>query len=214
MGSINGLVCLCDHRSGVLWNPSIRKYFKLPPHSIRHEYGGPFSDAFGFGFDVKTNDYKVVRIVYPDYPLEGDLAELYSFNRGSWGRIKGPTYPHCWVDSWNPHCWVDSWNSHSAFTDGVVHWVGFSCCLQNEQCNLVLSFDMGSDVFREMMLPKGLVSGEHRLYILVCAESLSVLESTGTFVNPTFFIWVIMEYGAVESWTKLYIIQGDRLLRN
>lgn len=73
---------------------------------------------------------------------------------------------------------------------------------------------MGSDVFREMMLPKGLVSGEHRLYILVCAESLSVLESTGTFVNPTFFIWVIMEYGAVESWTKLYIIQGDRLLRN
>ncbi|KAK8558901.1 hypothetical protein V6N12_042193 [Hibiscus sabdariffa] len=57
-GSCNGLICVqvfsfVDARVNfILWNPSIQKHISLPMFRI--------SEAAVFGFDSRTNDYKLL----------------------------------------------------------------------------------------------------------------------------------------------------------
>ena len=60
VGSENGLFCLYDENRFILWNPCIRKFINLPNPSVT----GFFPCYLAFGFDSKTNDYKVVKIAF------------------------------------------------------------------------------------------------------------------------------------------------------
>ncbi|XP_030929412.1 F-box/LRR-repeat protein At2g43260-like [Quercus lobata] len=51
----------------VVWNPCVKKYVKLPTPNFSFMTTGPYTAVVGFGFDSKTNDYKVVRYVTPEY---------------------------------------------------------------------------------------------------------------------------------------------------
>lgn len=60
VGSVNGLICLViEEYELVLWNPSIRKYKKLPV-SIPAIRNKDFRPIYGFGYDKLHDDYKVV----------------------------------------------------------------------------------------------------------------------------------------------------------
>ena len=66
-GTFNGLICLSyglpNHAKGIfLWNPGVRKFLQLPSPDVTVDTHGACM-SFGFGFDPKTNDYKVVRIL-------------------------------------------------------------------------------------------------------------------------------------------------------
>ena len=83
VGSCNGLLCLTDswryslgNNAIYLWNPSIRKYKRLPGTCLS------YSDCFelGFVYDFQNNDYKVVRISQPSSkgmpPLQFEVYTL------------------------------------------------------------------------------------------------------------------------------------------
>ncbi|KAI9085168.1 hypothetical protein K1719_032879 [Acacia pycnantha] len=78
VGACNGLVCSADYSplksaTIIIWNPSLRKYI-VPPKPITtrkkrsRQYLCSYVDPkycilFGFGFDSRNNDYKVVKLV-------------------------------------------------------------------------------------------------------------------------------------------------------
>ncbi|KAH9622757.1 hypothetical protein KSS87_002190 [Heliosperma pusillum] len=70
VGSVNGLVCLSDDLFGytyvvLLWNPLIHKYITLPVPLATYQVSvGPYVSMLGFGYDSKTGDHKVVRLIY------------------------------------------------------------------------------------------------------------------------------------------------------
>ena len=70
--SVNGLFCLCEKEQIILWNPCIRKFITLPKTNS--------AVINGFGFDARTNDYKVVSIA----PKPRPLVEVYSLKEGAW----------------------------------------------------------------------------------------------------------------------------------
>ncbi|XP_065617791.1 putative F-box protein At1g50870 [Quercus suber] len=87
IGSVNGLFCLFESEQIILWNPYIRKFITLPkplPKTYR-PIAWTYSYRYGFGFDPRNNDYKVVRIAGP-YAPKPRLVEVYSLKEGSWRR--------------------------------------------------------------------------------------------------------------------------------
>ncbi|KAL7218719.1 hypothetical protein ACSBR2_011902 [Camellia fascicularis] len=212
VGSCNGLLCISDYHGSdcaFLWNPSIRRFLTLP------ESGYSVTDSdlqfvFGFGFDRINNDYKVVKIGY--------LNDLKT--RGS---VLCKMEPYALSTlSWRPVCVVDfrfelSINTWSVFVNGAVHWVTFDPAKERGFGILIVAFIMGNEVFREMALPNYQPNGwlYRNAAVAVLDESLAVINFEFDLVLANlmcnFHIWVMEEYGVIESWTKRYTIIGQRI---
>ncbi|KAL4599531.1 hypothetical protein ACB092_11G133300 [Castanea dentata] len=82
VGSCNGLLCFSNSYKFIyLWNPSIRKFKKLP-----HTCLGQLNNVnIGFAYHSENNDYKVVRISYS--PLSILEIEVYTLSLDSWRRV-------------------------------------------------------------------------------------------------------------------------------
>ncbi|KAM7497927.1 hypothetical protein LguiA_022341 [Lonicera macranthoides] len=88
IGTCNGLVCLSEDAQQytdimTLWNPSIRKFVRLPYPNFGYNAHGAYLLLVGFGFNPVTNDYNVVRVAYPK-KVETKVVELYELSTGSW----------------------------------------------------------------------------------------------------------------------------------
>ncbi|GFZ15512.1 hypothetical protein Acr_24g0017020 [Actinidia rufa] len=98
-GSCNGLVCLSNSLDTLtLWNPSTRRSRRLPYASIEFQYPSRNHEIriYGFGHDIVSNDYKVVRIVkikgVDDDSFDYEV-KVYSLRSKSWHRAgKFPRY--------------------------------------------------------------------------------------------------------------------------
>ncbi|XP_059654767.1 F-box/kelch-repeat protein At3g06240-like [Cornus florida] len=191
LGSCNGLVCLMDDMLKFtdilyLWNPTVRKFIVLPEPSITFSSHGPYERALGFGFDSTTNDFKVVRIVYGS---GGNEVDIYSLREGCWRSIS--------VSGAIPdiHC-----ESSHAYLNGAIHWVsrGGNYRLQ------IVSFNLGTKIFSEMELPTslGYIRLPRMLSVSVFHESLCVFHNDSWERKVS--IWVMKQYGVVDSWTNLF----------
>ncbi|OIS98469.1 f-boxkelch-repeat protein [Nicotiana attenuata] len=85
VGCVNGLVCLViEQKYFLLWNPSIRKFKKLP------DPRGGYYIMYGFGYDELHDDYKVVVISNSSSYNVLDHAvvvRIYSLKSDSWRNI-------------------------------------------------------------------------------------------------------------------------------
>lgn len=141
MGYAKGLFCVweTDH-SYFIWNPSIRKSISLPRPGITKKTGAALLQYLGFGFDPRSNDYKVVRITIPTRPFETvevALFEIYSLNAGSWKVSTGAS------NSFPPGCNLCSSQMPFPCLEGAIHWTARAIGNWNEQ--FVLSFDLSGD---------------------------------------------------------------------
>ncbi|KAL3328989.1 hypothetical protein AABB24_036212 [Solanum stoloniferum] len=95
VGVVNGLICfsirLFDRLYDLfLWNPSIRKYKKLPNFRLDvsrcYYLDGHVNFKFGFASDELQDDYKVVGIfpIYTRGHLSRVEVKIYSLKRDSW----------------------------------------------------------------------------------------------------------------------------------
>ena len=210
IGSANGLFSLHEHERFILWNPSIRKFITLPKPCITVKTHGKVTCRLAFGFDPRTNDYKVVRIAFPkrtDMSEEAKppLIEIYSLNEGSWRIISAP-FPQ--------GIGFSDWSRPAASLNGAVHFAVYA--EYKPSCQLVLSFDLGDEVFRLISLPNG-AFGWSNVHTLVIGGSLSLLcyDTHKNTVNKCCSIWVMKEYGVVDSWTKQFTINlnGGKIIR-
>uniref|UniRef100_A0A5B6ZAI8 F-box domain-containing protein n=1 Tax=Davidia involucrata TaxID=16924 RepID=A0A5B6ZAI8_DAVIN len=203
VGSCNGLLCLCDDLFGdthtiILWNPSIRKSVNLPMPS-KPQWPNMF--VLGFGVNPATNDYKVVRIVYyKEYLYRYKVppeVEIYTLSTGSWRSVSSAAPSYCMVEF--------MWSQ--VFVNGAVHWIAYDLRVVGGFHSLIVSFDMGNEVFGEMMLPDAL-AGQHaiNLSITVLEESLAVFKYDKQIGTESCCIWVMKEYGVAESWTRMVTI--------
>ncbi|KAF3632616.1 putative organic cation/carnitine transporter 4-like [Capsicum annuum] len=83
-GSVNGLICLVNEAKELfLWNPTIRKYKKLPDFRTKSKDDGECT--YGFGYDDIHDDYKVVCIfTITRYPCNFQEININSLKDDSW----------------------------------------------------------------------------------------------------------------------------------
>ncbi|XP_027153035.1 F-box/kelch-repeat protein At3g23880-like [Coffea eugenioides] len=205
VGFSNGLLCLSDDLFGytnliMFWNPLIRRKFTLPSPQAVFDKLGPFMFVLGFGFDVKNNDFKVVRIAYVQGSNGYNLppkVEIFALSVGNWREID--------VDV--PENWVVEYFWTQAFVRGKVHWTAYRMNMERENGkeNLIMLFDLSTEVFEELLLPDALVDESPvDLCTLACKDSVAVLHYDRRVWSGSCSIWLMQEYGNFKSWSNMY----------
>ncbi|XP_075645685.1 F-box protein CPR1-like [Castanea sativa] len=197
IGYANGLFCLYEKERFILCNPSIRKCIILPKHCIKIKRDGHVQCHSAFGFDPRTNDYKVVIIALPYNPFymkkEPTLVEIYSLSEGSWKMIDAST-------SCPPNIRFDEHTCPAASLNGAIH---FTVKVKPNLTELaVLSFDLRDEVFHAISLPHG-TSRRGYINASVFRGLLSLICRMNT-PSKSCSIWVMKEYGVVDSWTEQF----------
>ena len=193
VGSRNGLLCFDDSDKIYLWNPSIRKFKKLPDSCL-----GNFRSAkLGFAYHSENNDYKVVKISSTPLSIHG--IEVYTLSLDSWRRVGFNLSIDVMFCCELP----------VPLVTGALHWM---ICIKegNETELMIMAFDVNSEIFTILALPddyikaktfqSSLASFKGKLAFITCACN----EQLG--FPYLYSIWVMKEYGVVESWNKLSVI--------
>lgn len=99
----------------LIWNPCIRKILVLPKTSVELTKTLPYKSRCVFGFDSRTDDYKVLRVVN-DTNAYACQVEIWSLARSSWKNLEAHVIP---VD-FSISQFFDNY-SHDVF--GNLHWL-------------------------------------------------------------------------------------------
>ncbi|CAL5362554.1 unnamed protein product [Camellia sinensis] len=200
IGSVKGLFCLHEQDRYFLWNPSIRKSMAMPKPTVKTPM-----HYHGFGFVPRTNDYKLVRIAdfYPTklpnvkQPTTTTHIEVYSLNAGSWrmSSTGSNSYPDGITISYS--------GRFTAYLEGAVHFVA---TMKKTNDKLILSFDLCDEVFQMMLLPDGIVGPLTEVRTSVFGGLLSLLCYENTAANKFCSIWMMKEYGVVDSLCKQFTV--------
>ena len=101
----------------------MRKLLQFPIPRVTFNTHGLFQVSFGFGFDPKTNDYRVVRILSIfgsplDFVNSQPVVEVYSLFVGEWRMLSASASlpPICAIISLGP----------PAFANGALHWIAIT----------------------------------------------------------------------------------------
>ncbi|OMO97198.1 hypothetical protein COLO4_14803 [Corchorus olitorius] len=213
-GSINGLVCLVDDMRSyvhnfIIWNPIIKKSVRVPSPSVTFTSHGAFDAFIGFGFDSKTNDYKLLRFVeLHDDEAEVEVeVEIYSLNANCWRSIThiAPKYG---IILKHPKTYGNS------FVNGAIHML--ACDRKGDRDrNIILAFDVSEEVFREIPLPNCLSNDPmiELLKLLKYGQSIAACNWNGNEGVKQIEVWVMKEYGVAMSWTKVLTEVAKRVRR-
>lgn len=204
VGCCNGVVCITDDQfryahDTVLWNPSIRKSVTLPKPRISE---GKFEHVMGFGFDRKTNDYKVVRIVYLESRKRPEI-DVYRLSSGSWEDISR---------SGGLGFYSIRKKAPQAYLNGAVHWFATD---KRSGRHLVVSFDTGDELFRPIVVPDGVGTDLSCLVSVrpaVFLGDLALIECKISTGQENWGVWVMREYGVAESWTEHLCLEVGQVL--
>ncbi|XP_075645397.1 F-box/kelch-repeat protein At3g06240-like [Castanea sativa] len=200
VGSCNGLLCFSDWFNDVfLWNPSIRKFKKLPDTCLSQLHLA----KLGFAHHSQKNDYKVVRISRPfTEPMPPPEAEVYTLCSDSWKRVG---------ISWRPNVvfYKFSCVKPFPFVSGHLHWMldmkEKGGGQEMRYIEMILSFDVNSEKFKELPLPN-----DHSFKDGKCLTSVKEKLALTKFERQPHgmlcCIWVMREYGVCESWSKLCVV--------
>ncbi|XP_062162112.1 F-box/kelch-repeat protein At3g06240-like [Alnus glutinosa] len=201
IGSSNGLFCLTrGFDSYVLCNPCIQKAISIPHPNIGR--GGLMENqSLGFGYCPKTDDYKVVRVVYV-VATTHSLVEIYTLRTGAWRSFTAPGPPYYFGEPIGGNSLCNS------FFNGAVHWPARTPKHQRPFHHLIVSFNMEDEVFREMAMPKSLQGDQEisEFFMAVVDGLLALIPCRDDEDMP---VWVMKEYGRAESWTKQFDIKFE-----
>ncbi|MED6161379.1 hypothetical protein PIB30_060226 [Stylosanthes scabra] len=213
MGPVNGVYFL-EGNPNVMMNPSLRQFKALPESQFTPPRGTySFTDYAGFGYDPKTNDFKVV-VIKDLWLKESDernpgywTAELFSLNSNSWRKLEDD-------DAVLPLPF-EIWGSSRVYTyvNNCCHW--FSYASGNGRTvdrstppqDLVLAFNNVTERFRKIKLPRIRYSSEEEFATLVPFEStIGVIVYPVKGAEKVLDVWVMKDYLNEESWVKIYSV--------
>ncbi|KAH1150246.1 hypothetical protein GYH30_044327 [Glycine max] len=207
-GPCNGIYFL-EGNPNVLMNPSLGQFKALPkPHLSASQGTYSLTEYSGFGFDPKTNDYKVV-VIRDIWLKETDerklghwTAELYSLNSNSWRKLDDASLPLP----------IEIWGSSKVYTyvNNCCHWWGYDVDESGAKEDAVLAFDMVNESFRKIKVPRIRGSSKEEFATLAPLKESSTI---AVVVYPlrgqekSFDVWVMKDYWNEGSWVKQYTVE-------
>ncbi|XP_060217846.1 F-box/kelch-repeat protein At3g06240-like [Lycium barbarum] len=201
-GSCNGLVLVLDRENIIfLINPTTLKYHKVPVFDLSLPLRGSNNrrscNMYGLGYDVVSDDYKVVNLSYYDtenYEYWADsFVDMYSVRKGVWKRLETP-YDHSLTDL-----------ASGVLINGALHWLA---CRKTEYSTLIAAFDLTDEKFLELPGPLDLSNNCFMCNLAAIRGCLSICTSISRD-NDTISFWMMKEYGVKESWTKFKITEPN-----
>ncbi|KAL4591307.1 hypothetical protein LXL04_004265 [Taraxacum kok-saghyz] len=236
IGSVNGLICFTygpnhdlevreNHHKEVIygsnldpdviyiWNPSLSSLLTVPPYNIPSHLIQLF---LRFGYDPKTDDFKVVKVTRRFEPQTELLdkitneewlpVEVYSMRKGSWNLIT-QEIPSNVTDLFDcDMLCVDG-------RDGHLHWVAEINHFWNA-VETTLAFDLGTETFREIPFPTSVPDSILDGNVDDISMDLAIL--AGSFVwyqRPSQIMNVrggFALYDPGEAKTKIFKNQGEK----
>ncbi|CAH1423963.1 unnamed protein product [Lactuca virosa] len=196
IGSVNGLICFYyksynDDYLIHIWNPSLSAVLTLPPYSLSTRISKKI--YLRFGFDPKTDDYKVVKFTSLFQPCnEVAKGEVYSMRKGSWELISQRLPPH--VISNQNKVDVDD-------IDSYLHWLFY---IDKEmKARTIVAFDLGAETFCEIPLPDSILDYTHWYNVVGVLSGKLCVISRGK--GGKCEVWVMEEYRVAASWVKRHV---------
>jgi F-box interacting protein len=185
VGSCHGILCLVvNEGSVILWNPSIRKFTKLP--SLKSPIKVSYI-RYGFGYDPLIDNYKVVAVFCYDSGNEILEAKtnVYTLGTNSWRMIEG-NFPV-----------PKDGLRKLTYVSGTLNWYVYT---DDDLC--VVSFDLVNESHRKLLPPN--FGGEDRYHVVlgVLRDCLCITTSSRAFYS----VWLMKEYGNEKSWIKLFCV--------
>ncbi|XP_074316750.1 F-box protein CPR1-like [Silene latifolia] len=225
IGSYNGIVAVsCQDDKLVLWNPITGQHtsVKMSVYDLHSDFNS-FNPRllFGLCYDSNTDEYNVVvgsdyqsppvtpsNYDYDDLDYESIPVFLYSFKDGS-ERVLRSALSRRLLDR---KLFI---GESGKVIRGIPHWVvqfydfGDDSGVETE----ILYFDLKEEKFNQMarpdcgvdktMLGLAAMDGENQLGCVLHDVANTSLE-----------VWVMKEYGNVETWTNLFIIPYENVSVN
>ncbi|KAI3889371.1 hypothetical protein MKX03_024462 [Papaver bracteatum] len=193
IGSCNGLLCVDFDYTSIsgdeilFWNPSTHEYKKILKPPVRD---GRLDDiVYGFGYDQKIDDYKLIRVVsYSRYDTDSEVL-VYTLGTNSWKKNENIPYN------------VSAAMVSTKPSNGALHWVakkGTNMMDPTEAAKVIVSFDIAEELIKEIQMPSCFPAIVEDLGVLGEDLFLSVDDVRGN----KFDVWVMKEYGVADSWTK------------
>ncbi|KAF9612659.1 hypothetical protein IFM89_003134 [Coptis chinensis] len=206
------LTCSFVFMALCLWNPSTKEYKKLPDTLTKfsRDRSRSYTSVYGFGYNSKIDDYKVMRIFYY-YDVDGGVGGckncycesevlLYSLQTDTCKRIQGdvPYYIHSPIQRKDV--------VRGTFVNGAIHWLGYHV-IPDQFSTQIVSFDIANEEYKKIPQPDfdntsslvsidlGVLQGGLCLYRKYRCKNKSYLD-----------ILMMKEYGLKESWEKLLTI--------
>ncbi|GJZ30694.1 F-box associated domain containing protein [Tanacetum coccineum] len=175
IGSCNGLLCILDAGTLIIYNPSTRiwsKFYRVPSAYM----------SCGFGYDESSDDYKVVVIT------RGNQVEIFSMKTRTWKK-KG-NFPHS----------VHRLHYSGEFANGALHWAGHNGESGSLNSWTIISLDLAKETYGEVLQPVYDI-GEKELKLGALGQCLCVTCSYR--YDDRVDLWVMKVYGVKDSWTIL-----------
>ncbi|PIA28132.1 hypothetical protein AQUCO_07200043v1 [Aquilegia coerulea] len=152
----------------------------------------------GFGFHQATNEFKVIRFISTsNYTYSAEEFQshvcVYTLGTTSWRTLEPLSY--------------NLSNDSFALVNGALHWLA---ARPGSKCwNILVSFDLEQEVFREIPLPKDLDSEYTKTYwyLMTVGELDGFLCLFCTLPEEDIQIWVMKEHGVSNSWSNQYKIR-------
>jgi F-box interacting protein len=170
-----------------MWNPSIRKFKKLPAFQ---QVSSRVDMKHGFGYDHVSDNYKVVIVLqyYVD-DLHGRVSlvdktevKVHSFGTDFWKNVQ--EFPFGGVPI----------EYSGKFVSGTINWLVIH--LDKKNPYFIVSFDLGNESYQKILLPDYGEVDIYKLFLSVLRDCLCM-----TFNDD---VWIMKEYGHTESWIKLF----------
>ncbi|KAK9071037.1 hypothetical protein SSX86_009608 [Deinandra increscens subsp. villosa] len=220
LGCSHGLLFLYgDYRMGrgghksvttmaVLWNPAIRKTVGVIVSNLGNRM---YLTNVGFGVCRETGDPKIVKVAYVGREIESEgemdsiscfpwQVEVFALSTGAWRSPYGNL----------PRKSVRFYRHHET-VDGFIYWLvtdKITIDGKYKSYNLIISFDLTTEEFKEVYLPECLAfraHDDHYTYISVLSNSLVVLECEKNVNDPVVVIWKMEG----DVFTKLFSVNRN-----
>ncbi|KAF5199866.1 hypothetical protein FRX31_010547, partial [Thalictrum thalictroides] len=211
-GSCNGIFLITafyQYERICLWNPSTREYKdiseqfsktpKYPSELYEYEWIG-----YWLGYDLSTDDYKVIRIAYHYNYNAACICDVhvYSMRTDSCNRIQQYiAYTIYGVVPFDSAC-----TPGGILLNGAIHWLGKHA----STCWKIVTFDLANEDFKDFQLPGDVVSSKSiRLGMFedcLCAYNVNKdnyymvkFKLKETSISPSFVEELLDDHGDVSQ---------------
>jgi F-box interacting protein len=203
--SCNGVLCMSDSPMNTkfidslyLWNPSVRNFKILIPSYTPLGNKKLMITTHGIGPDHRDHDLLVIRIIYHAESQRRPHTEVYSLNNNSWSSVSESVVVPCLA-----------FDEPTAFVNGAIHWKALSFTSTRP---LIMYFNTAKRVFGEIRLPVNcfdprIIRAHSRVAVFKGLLAFIVITRINHPLSTKICdIWIMNEYGVVESWTKRFAI--------